>query len=287
MPLHLSLPFRFLLCCLPASLLIPAPAAASSPELMGLERALNTLVSGRPSDYGIAALDLRDGSTVAVNGDVSYPMASTVKLAIAGAYLADVDHGRRSLADMVAGRPAASLMELMIVRSDNRAADQLLAAVGGPTAVQQWLFASGIAGMRVDRTIAQLLREHGHLADSKDVATPNAMVSLLSKLNNGPLLTTQSRAFLFGLMGRCATGTRRIRAFLPAGTLVEDKTGTLDGVTNDVGFITMPDGRRLAVAVFARGGRDRQIGIAEVARAIYDRFADAERNALTFFMKLK
>ena len=41
---------------------------------MGLERALNTLVSGRPSDYGIAALDLRDGSTVAVNGDVSYPM---------------------------------------------------------------------------------------------------------------------------------------------------------------------------------------------------------------------
>jgi beta-lactamase class A len=285
----MRLPFRsrLLRCCLAAGVLVPAPALASSPELMGLERSLSALVSGRPSEYGIAALDLRDGSTVSVNGDVAYPMASTVKLAIAGAYLNDVDQGRRSLTDIVAGRPAATLLELMIVRSDNHAADQLLGTVGGPAAVQQWLLTSGLSGIRVDRNIAQLLRERGHLFDSKDVATPNAMVSLLYKLNDGRLLTAKSRDLLFGLMSRCATGTRRIRALLPAGTRVEDKTGTLDGVTNDVGFITMPDGRRLAIAIFAKGGRDRQLGIAEVARAIYDRFADAERNALSYFMQLK
>ncbi|EZP50764.1 MULTISPECIES: serine hydrolase [unclassified Sphingomonas] len=277
---------RLLACCLAAGLLLPAPAQASSPALIGLERTLSALVAAWPGDYGIAALDLRDGSTVSINGDIAYPMASTVKLAIAGAYLTDVDRGRRRLTDVVAGRSAAQLMELMIVRSDNHAADQLLAAVGGPVAVQQWLATNGIAGIRVDRTIAQLLREPGHVFDSKDVATPNAMVALLDKLN-GPLLSAESRGLLFGLMSRCATGTRRIRALLPAGTRVEDKTGTLDGVTNDVGFITMPDGRRLAVAVFARGGRDRQPGIAAVARAIYDRFADAERNALTLFLQLK
>ena len=88
-------------------------------------------------------------------------------------------------------------------------------------------------------------------------------------------------------MRRCQTGTRRIRALLPAGTLVEDKTGTLDGITNDVGFITMPDGRRVAVAVFARGGRDRQPVIAEVSRVIYDRFADSTRNALAMFMRMR
>ena len=49
-------------------------------------------------------------------------------------------------------------------------------------------------------------------------------------------------------------------------------TGTLDGLTDDVGFITMPDGRRVAVAIFARGGRDRPRTIAESARAIYDGF---------------
>ena len=278
---------RLLLYGLAAGLLAPTPAVASSPALMGLERTLSALVAERPGDYGIAALDLRDGSAVSVNGDVAYPMASTVKLAIAGTYLADVDRCRRRLTDTIAGRSAASLLEVMIIRSDNQAADQLLAAVGGPAAVQQWLASNGIAGMRIDRNIAQLLRERGHLFDSKDVATPNAMVSLLYKLDNGPLLTAESRALLFGLMSRCATGTRRIRALLPAGTRVEDKTGTLDGVTNDVGFITMPDGRRLAVAIFAKGGRDRQLGIAAVARAIYDRFADVERNALTFFLHLK
>ena len=278
---------RLLLCSIVASVLVPAPAAASSPELIGLERALSTLLAERPGDYGIAALDLRDGSMVSVNGDTSFPMASTVKLAIAAAYLAEVDQGRRSLGDMIVGRPAAKVMELMIIRSDNRATDQLLATLGGPVAIQQWLSSQKIPGMRMDRTIAQLLRERGHLADSKDVATPVAMVTLLSKLDDGTVLTAQSRTFLLELMSRCATGTRRIRALLPAGTRVEDKTGTLDGITNDVGFITMPDGRRVAVAVFARGGRDRQPVIAEVARVIYDRFADSMRNALALFLQMR
>ena len=111
---------------------VPASAAATSPGLAGLEQQLNMLIAGRSGEYGIAALDLRDGSTVAVNGDTPFPMASTVKLAIAAAYLAQVDQGRRSLGEMIAGRSAATVLELMIVHSDNQAADQLLAAVGGP-----------------------------------------------------------------------------------------------------------------------------------------------------------
>ncbi len=245
------------------------------------------LVAGRPGEYGIAALDLRSGSSVAVNGDTAFPMASTVKVAIAATYLTEVDQGHRSLDDIVAGHPAAKLMELMIVRSDNVAADRLLASLGGPAALQQWLRSREITGIRVDRTIAQLLHDHGHLADSRDVATPNAMVALLYKLNNGDVLTGQSRSLLFELMSRCSTGTRRIRALLPAGTRVEDKTGTLDGVTNDVGVVTMPDGHRVALAIFARGGRDRQSAIAQLARAIYDRFADSTRIALDAFMRLR
>ncbi len=285
--MRVALISRLLVFGIATSVLLPAPAFASSPDLIGLERQLSKLVAERSGDYGIAALDLRDGSTVSVNGDIPYPMASTVKLAIAAVYLADVDQGRRSLGDMIVGRPAAKVMELMIVHSDNRATDQLLAALGGPVVIQKWLWSQKITGMRIDRTIAQLLGEPGHLADSRDVATPVAMVTLLNKLDDGTVLTAGSRNFLFELMSRCQTGTRRIRALLPAGTRVEDKTGTLDGVTNDVGFITMPDGRRVAVAVFARGGRDRQPVIAEVARAIYDRFADSVRNAVSLFMRME
>ncbi len=270
-----------------ASLLVATPATADSIAPTGLERVLSLLVAERSGDYGIAALDLRDGSTASVRGDTPFPMASTVKIAIAAAYLADVDQGRRTLGDMIVGRPAAKVMELMIVHSDNQATDQLLAALGGPVAIQRWLSSHRITGIRMDRTIAQLLRERGHLADIKDVATPIAMVTLLNKLDNGTVLAAQSRQFLLELMSRCQTGTRRIRALLPAGTRVEDKTGTLDGITNDVGFITMPDGRRVAIVVFARGGRDRQPVIAEVSRAIYDYFADSARNALALFMQMR
>ena len=263
-----------------ATLAQPAQAA-SSPELVGLERQLASLIAARPGEYGIAAIDLRDGSTVAINGDTPFPMASTVKVAIAAAYLAQVDHGQRKLDAMIGGRSAAKLMELMITHSDNIATDQLLANLGGPSTIQKWLTFNNLTGIRVDRTIAQLLRDPRDLQDRRDVATPTAMVTLLHKLDSGNVLKAESRAVLFELMARCKTGTKRIRALLPAGTRVEDKTGTLNGVTNDIGFITMPDGHRVAVAVFARGGRERQSGIAEAARAIYDRFSASVRTAFT------
>lgn len=52
---------RLFLSSIAASILVPAPVAASSPELVGLEHALTQLVAQRSGDYGIAALDLRDG----------------------------------------------------------------------------------------------------------------------------------------------------------------------------------------------------------------------------------
>jgi beta-lactamase class A len=73
-------------------------------------------------------------------------------------------------------------------------------------------------------------------------------------------------------MAQCQTGKNRMRALLPSGTPVEHKTGTLNGLTDDVGFISLPDGRRIAVAIFARGGANRPRTIAEAARAIYDGF---------------
>jgi beta-lactamase class A len=73
-------------------------------------------------------------------------------------------------------------------------------------------------------------------------------------------------------MSRCQTGKNRMRALLPSWARVEHKTGTLNGYTSDVGYVTLHDGRRLAIAIFARGGTDRPATIAWAARAIYDSF---------------
>ena len=253
----------------------PAAAAASSADLAGLEQQLNSFVSGRSADVGIAALDLNTGEEVSIKGDTPFPMASTVKVAIAALYLAQVDHGRRSLDDSIGGQSVRSLMRRMLIHSDNRAADILFKDVGGPTAVRDWLRDNGVKGVRVDRTIAQLLSARRDLWDRRDSSTPVAMVELLRRIYSADLIKPESRNYLLDLMSQCQTGKNRMKALLPYGVAVEHKTGTLTGLADDVGFITMPDGHRIAVAIFARGGSDRPRTIAEAARAIYDGFKAA------------
>lgn len=246
-------------------------AAASSPGLWNLEQQLQSMVSGKSADVGIAALDLTTGQSISVRGDTPFPMASTVKVAVAALYLAQVDQGRRSLDDTISGQSARSLMQRMLIHSDNRATDILLKDLGGPTALHGWLQQNGVTGLRVDRTIAQLLSAKRDLWDHRDSSTPTAMVDLLRRIYKGELIRPQSRNYLLGLMAQCETGKNRMKALLP-GVPIEHKTGTLTGLADDVGFITMPDGHRIAVAIFTRGGSNRPQTIAQAARAIYDGF---------------
>jgi len=263
---------RILLFCLLA--LVSRPAwAAPSPGFEALEQQLASMVAAKPGEFGIAALDLGSGTTVSFNGNQTFPMASTVKVAVAATYLSQVDFGRRSLSDPIGKLTAETLIERMLTRSDNWATDQLLKDLGGPQTVDAWLRWNGLTEIRIDRTIAQLLADRRDLRDPRDSSTPIAMINLLRKIDTGEVLKSESRSFLLSLMRRCITGPNRIRGLLPAGTQVEHKTGTLAGLTDDVGFITLPNGRRIAVALFARGGTNRSRTIAEAARAIYDGFS--------------
>src|SRR4051794_30413518 len=248
--------------------------AASSPGLTTLEQQLSSLVSNKSADVGIAALDLNTGETVSIKGNTPFPMASTVKVAVAALYLAQVDHGRRSLDDTINGQSARSLMARMLIHSDNHATDILLKDLGGPTALHDWLQQSGVTGLRVDRTIAQLLSDKRDLWDHRDSSTPTAMVDLLRRIYRAVLIKPQSRNYLLYLMAQCQTGKNRMKALLP-GFPIELKTGNHTVLTDDVGFITMPDGHRVAVAIFTRGGADRPRTIAEATRAIYDGFKAA------------
>src|SRR3546814_4770975 len=92
------------------------------------------------------------------------------------------------------------------------------------------------------------------------------MAGLLRLIEDGDALKPASRSLLLDMMSRCRTGSNRIRGLLPPGTRVENKTGTLAGYTGDVGFLTLPDGRRIAVAFFARGGANRA-GVIATARS--------------------
>ena len=259
-------------------LLAAQPAwGQAAPQVQFLEQRLAALASENPGEYGFAAMDLATGTTVSFNGDQPFPMASTMKIAVAAAYLSQVDAGRRSLDDRIGGVTVRHLMDLMITRSSNPATDQLLAGLGGPAVVDGWLRSHGLTGIRVDRTIAQLLSARRDLRDIRDSSTPRAMLDLLRLVDSGRALSPASRALLMDMMRRCSTGSNRIRALLPNGAMVEHKTGTLDGYTSDVGFLTLSDGRRIAVAFFARYGSNRPAVIATAARVTYDAFAAQAR----------
>jgi beta-lactamase class A len=256
-----------------------APAVA---QTHSLEQRLAAMAAENPGEYGIAALDLTTGQIVSFNGSEAFPMASTMKIAVAAAYLAEVDAGRRSLDETIAGQSAGRLMDVMIVRSDNRATDLLMNTLGGPGAIDRWLRTHNLSGIRVDRTIAQLLSDRRDLRDVRDSSTPTAMLGLLRLIDSGPALSPQSRGLLLDMMRRCATGSNRIRGILPPGATVEHKTGTLNNYTGDVGFLTTPEGRRIAVAFFARYGENRPAVIATAARKIYDAFANDNRVPAAF-----
>jgi beta-lactamase class A len=113
--------------------------------------------------------------------------------------------------------------------------------------------------------------------DPRDTSAPRAMADLLTKIFSGHALSPASAKVLMATMERCHTGDDRIRARLPAGTVVADKTGTLGGSVNDVGVITLPEGKgQLVIAFFIKKSdlpfAARERVIADLGRALYDYF---------------
>jgi beta-lactamase class A len=106
---------------------------------------------------------------------------------------------------------------------------------------------------------------------------------LLARLQQGEILQPPNVSLLLDFMTRAMTGgERRLRADLPAGTPVADKTGTgaPGSSTNDVGLITLPEGKgHLAMAVLLSGSKlpveSQEKLIAQLARAAYDSYVSA------------
>lgn len=162
-------------------LVIAAHALADSPSTTAIEVDIAELSRGAGGVVGVVAWRLDGaGPRILVNGGERFPMASTFKVAVAGAVFAAVDAGRLTLDQMTVIDPADyvpsaviadrfihagvslsahNLLELMLTQSDNTATDVLMRLAGGPQAVTDWVKRQGVLDQRIDRDTAGLLRD--------------------------------------------------------------------------------------------------------------------------------
>lgn len=284
----------------------PFSAIALRPPLQekddGAELAarLRTICGRAGGEVSVAVIHVETGRTVSIEGTRRLPLYSVFKLPLAVAVLKEVEEGRLGLDQKVhvepeeaapgvkantdlwlkpSDRTIRELLEFSIVRSDNTSSDKMLELVGGPAVVTERMRALGLRNIEVRSNVREFLK-------SKD-AHPNTgsagdLARLLARLQKGEVLRPAQLEVLLGLMGRATTGQQRLRAGVPAGTPVGDKTGTGPSTTNDVGLITLPEGKgHLAVAVLLNGSKlsaaEQEKLTAELARAAYDAHVAAGR----------
>jgi beta-lactamase class A len=169
------------------------------------------------------------------------------------------------------------LLRLEIAESDNVAADIVLRTVGGPAIVNEYIQSLGVQGFHLQDDEQGLARDVA--VQYRNWFEPAGAVELLRRISDDSPLTAAHTRMLWQWMQDASSGAQRIKGELPAGTTVLHKTGTSgtrDGVTfatNDVGLITLPDGRRLAIAIFVTDSKaddeTRDAVIARIAKAAY------------------
>lgn len=174
--------------------------------------------------------------------------------------------------------PLEDLLRAMVTQSDNVANDIVMRALGGPAISDAYMRSLGITGIQI-RDNEKTLNNDERLQE-RNTATPRALVDLLRMLADRSPLTSEHTRLILGWMTSSHTGDTRIKALLPPGTVVADKTGTSGAMrthtdaTNDAALITLPDGRRLALVVLVADVKApfavRERVIAEIAKAVWD-----------------
>ena len=262
----MALDRRTLLAGMPLFAAWPGPVAASPGPIEAYERASGGRV-------GVHAENVATGARVTWRADERFVMCSTFKASLAALVLQRADRGEESLdqrvpygvADMQAYAPVAEenlargalsveeMCRAAVALSDNTCANLLLARVGGPAAVTAFWRSLGDDASRLDHDEPLLNRTP--IGRPEDTTTPAAMAGNLRRLLLGDALSQRSRERLTAWMLDCRTGDDRLRAGLPAGWRIANKTGNNGkDAAGDIGVVWPPSGGPLLVCVYTRGG---------------------------------
>ncbi|MFF9011458.1 class A beta-lactamase [Streptomyces sp. NPDC014870] len=267
----------------------PVPAGAPASGAVDVRERLRELEGVYGARLGVYALDTGSGREIAYNDAVRFPYASTFKALAAGAVLRgrggpDMERVvRYARSDLVAPSPVTErhvdtgmtleqLCDAAVRNGDNTAVNLLLDELGGPAALDAVLEELGDTVTRVVRREPELNRWAP--GDTRDTSTPRALANDLRAFVLGDALGPPQRAQLTRWLRTSTTGAELVRAGVPSGWVVGDKSGagSTYGARNDIAVLWPPGRAPIVLAVLSHRHRpdaayDNRL-IADTARAV-------------------
>jgi beta-lactamase class A len=289
--IKLPSPFRRnLLLALAAAPLLGACAATIRRNSTTAQERLAALETESGGRLGVFAINTADGSVISHRGDERFPLCSTFKVVASAAVLAQSTREPGLLSQRIkytpvelvtyspitekhleTGMTVAELCAAAIQYSDNTAGNMLIKIIGGPPAVTAYARSIGDTTFRLDRWETEL--NSAIPGDARDTTTPAAMAATLKKLVLGNTLAAPQREQLQAWLRGNTTGATRIRAGVPAGWVVGDKTGGGDYGTNNDVAVLWPRGKQPIVLALYMTQREKDAKpknevLAEAARVV-------------------
>lgn len=247
------------------------PAVANTPAAAEVDAALSRDLqqiideeSERLSGSPAVHLRLSTGEQAGFNADTPMPAASVIKLPL----MVVLEHAWRS-GTLERTGVDETRMRKMITQSDNPAANALMERVG-LSQVNTWLQEHGYQGTRL---------KHAMFApqpEGPNTVTAAEMTRLLLEIAQGTLIDAAASAEMRRILTASERRTR-IPAGLPEGVTSGNKTGSLNGIVNDVAFVELADGRTYSLAVLIdRAGADEPTSraVARFSQRLYERIAE-------------
>ncbi|MGN7196753.1 class A beta-lactamase BlaIII [Bacillus mycoides] len=221
---------------------------------------------------GIYALDTSTNQTVAYHSDDRFAFASTSKSLAVGALLRKnslealdqrITYTHEDLSNynpitekhVDTGMTLKELADASVRYSDSTAHNLILKQLGGPSEFEKILREMGDTVTTSERFEPEL--NEVHPGETHDTSTPEAIAKTLQSFTLGTALPIEKRELLVDWMKRNTTGDKLIRAGVPKGWEVADKTGAGSyGTRNDIAIIWPPNKKPIVLAILSNHDKE-------------------------------
>lgn len=269
-------------------------ASAQQTKHIQVQEKLKNLEKTFDVKIGVYAINTNNNQIIAYHADERFPLQSTFKLMGVSALLKQSDSDKKLLQEKIhytkddlifwcpvtgkyvnSGMTLEELSQAAMSYSDNAAINLIMKRLGGSKVITNF-------ARSIENKTFNIKHYEGSLNSNPknldDTSTPKDMAISLQKLTLGNILSPIQRANLITWMKNNTTGDERIRAGVPSGWVVADKTGSGDyGIVNDIGIIWSPYCKPVVLTIYTmknkRNAKSNNDVVASATKIIFDEFA--------------